>query len=320
MGAGALGCLFGGLLGRAGDQVTLVHRDRSVISSIRRKGVCINEPSDRRIIVRVTAKLAPADLSQEDLVIFAVKSYDTKQAALAQRGRVGTRVPVLTLQNGLGNVQILSKMFGQNRVLAATTTEASLLQGPGEVVHTGRGETRVGEPGKATSSRCDLIAREFSRAGIKTSVTSNITGAIWVKTIINSAINPLSALLRVPNGELGTEPGLVQSMFEVVREGVAVSKVVRVRLDPSRPELVLLRVVRATASNRSSMLQDLERGRTTEIRQLNGAIVGVGTRHGVPVPLNHLLTSMMIAAERGMSTSLYNRDLNETFLRTTKSD
>ncbi len=298
VGAGALGCLFGSLLGRAGNQVTLVYRNRSFASSVRRNGVRIQGLSGRRFIGPVTAKLAPADLSQEDLVIFAVKSYDTKQAALAHRDRAGTRVPILTLQNGLGNVQILSKMFGQNRVLAGTTTEASLLRGPGEVVHTGRGETRVGEPGKATSSRCVLIAHEFSRAGIKTSVTGNIDGAIWAKTIINSAINPLSALLRVPNGALGTEPGLVRSMFEVMREGVAVSKVGRVRLDPSRPESVLLRVVRATASNRSSMLQDLEKGRMTEIRQLNGAIARIGIRHGVPVPLNHLLTSMVITAEK----------------------
>ncbi len=298
VGAGALGCLLGGLLGRAGNQVTLVHRNRSVVGSIRRNGVRIQELSGKRLVVPITAKLAPANLSQEDLIIFAVKSYDTKQASLAHRDRAGARAVILTLQNGIGNVQILSKIFGQNRVLAGTTTEASLWRGPGDVVHTGRGDTRIGEVGKDSSSRCDLIAREFSRAGIKTSVTDNINGALWAKTIINSAINPLSALLRVPNGVLGKDPELVRSMLEVVREGVAVSDAERVRLDPADPGPLSLRVVRATSSNRSSMLQDLENGRMTEIRQLNGAIARIGVGHEVSVPLNQILTWMTIVAER----------------------
>ncbi len=320
IGAGALGCLFASLLGRAGNQVTLVYRNRSVGSSLRGKGVRIHELSGRRLVVPVTAKLAPADLSQEDLVIFAVKSYDTKQAAIAHGDRVGAKVPVLTLQNGLGNFQILSKMFGQNRVLAGTTTEASLLRGKGEVVHTGRGETRVGEVASASSSRCDFIAHDFSRAGIKTSVTDNVNGAIWTKAIINSAINPLSALLRVPNGVLGKEPGLVRSMLEVVREGVAVSKAEKIRLDPNNPERVLLGVIRATSSNRSSMLQDLENRKMTEIRQLNGAIARIGERRGVSVPLNQLLTSMMITAERRETTNLHNRYPHKTRFSIAKKD
>lgn len=301
IGAGAVGCLFGGLLGLAGSEVTLVHRDPLVVSIIRKKGVKIQENSGQTVTARVSAKLAPADLTREDLVILAVKAYDTKQAAILHRHRVRTQTSILTLQNGLGNIETLTRSFGKRAVLGGTTTEASLLLGPGHVAHTGRGETRIGEIVKTASKRCALIAKEFRRAGIKTTVTNNPHGAIWTKTIVNAAINPVSALLRVPNGALAKEPALLQAMLRVVREGVEVSKAERVRLEQPRPEALLKRVLKTTAANRSSMLQDLERGRTTEIGYLNGAIVRLGLKHRVPIPLNQLLTSLIRTAEKMLS-------------------
>ena len=297
IGAGAIGCLFGGLLGLAGSEVTLVHRDPLVVNVIGKKGVKIRENSGQTITARVSAKLAPADLTREDLVILAVKAYDTKQAAILHRHRVRTQTSILTLQNGLGNIETLTSIFGRRAVLGGTTTEASLLLGPGHVAHAGRGETRIGEIGKTVSKRCSLIAGEFGRAGFKTAVTKNPRGAVWAKAVINAAINPVSALLRVPNGTLASEPAPLQAMIGVLREGVAVSKAELVRIDPPHPEVLLKRVLQATAANRSSMLQDLEQGRTTEIRHLNGAIVALGRKHGIPTPLNELLTSLITTAE-----------------------
>jgi 2-dehydropantoate 2-reductase len=302
IGAGAVGCLFGGLLGIAGSEVTLVHRNPLVVSIIRKKGVKIQENSRRTVTARVSAKLAPADLTREDLVILAVKAYDTKQAAILHRHRVRTQTSILTLQNGLGNIETLTRIFGKRAVLGGTTTEASLLLGPGHVTHAGSGETRIGEIGKTISTRCSLIAGEFRRAGFKTTVTKNPRGAIWAKAIINAAINPASALLRVPNGTLASEPAILQAMMGVLREGVAVSKAELVRIDPPHPVVLLKRVLRATAANRSSMLQDLEQGRTSEIRHLNGAIVALGRKHGIPTPLNQLLVSLISTAE-GLSTT-----------------
>lgn len=298
IGAGALGCLFGGLLGRAGNEITLVHRDPVVVSHINKRGVRIREAVGKTFTARVSGKHVPADLRREDLVVFAVKSYDTRNAALLHRDRVDSKTPILTLQNGLGNVGTLVRFFGKNAVLGGTTTEASLLLAPGLVAHTGKGETRIGEIGTTVSNRCALIAKAFERAGIKTTVTNNPLGAVWAKTIINSAINPVSALLGVHNGALAEEPALLQAMSGIVREGVEVSRAERVRLDPPRTERVLARVLRATSSNRSSMLQDLERGKTTEIRELNGALVRIGRKRGVPTPLNQLLTSMVLMSEK----------------------
>lgn len=303
IGAGAVGCLFGGLLGLAGSEVTLVHRNPLVVSIIRKKGVKIQENSGRTVTARVSAKLAPADLTREDLVILAVKAYDTKHAAGLHMHRVGKQASILTLQNGLGNTETLTRIFGKRAVLGGTTTEASLLLGPGHVARAGRGETRIGEIGKAFSKRCSLIASEFRRAGFKTSVTKNPCGAIWAKAIVNAAINPVSALLRVPNGTLANEPALLQAMGEVLREGVAVSKAELVSIDPPHPVVLLKRVLRTTAANRSSMLQDLEQGRTTEIRYLNGAIVALGQKHGIPTPLNQLLASLISTAE-GLSPTI----------------
>ena len=297
IGAGAIGCLFGALLGEVGNGVTLVHRDPSAVAMIRRKGVRVRELNGTTIKTRVSAELSPADLSEVDLVIFTVKSYDTEEVARLHKSNIDAGSVILTVQNGLSNAEMLSKVFGREAVLAGTTTEASFLVGPGDVVHTGKGKTWVGEPNAMLSTRCAGIAKVFGRAGIKTVVSRNIQGVMWSKMIVNAAINPVSALTHLPNGALAGVPGLNEVMLDVIREGVAVSKASRIRLEPSDPSKFLSRVLKATASNRSSMLQDVEKGKPTEILQLNGAIAELGKWHKIPTPLNQLLTSLVLGME-----------------------
>jgi 2-dehydropantoate 2-reductase len=264
---------------------------------IRRKGVRVRELNGTTIKTRVSAELSPADLSEVDLVIFTVKSYDTEEAARLHKSNIDAGSVILTVQNGLSNAEILSKVFGREDVLAGTTTEASFLVGPGDVVHTGKGKTWVGEPNAMLSTRCAGIAKVFGRAGIKTVASRNIQGVIWSKTIVNSAVNPVSALTHLPNGALVDVSGLKEVMLGVIREGVAVSKSTNIRLEPDDPSKLLSRVLKATASNRSSMLQDVEKGKPTEILQLNGAIAELGKWHKIPTPLNQLLTSLVLGME-----------------------
>ena len=297
VGAGAIGCLFGALLSSAGNDVTLVGRNPRVVSVIRQKGVRVREGT-KSLTASVTAERSPADLSQVELVILAVKSYDTEEAAKIHRNRIGSGAPVLTVQNGLDNVEVLRKFLRRELVLGGATTEASLSVGPGKVIRTGRGRTWIGEPDNSLHQQCAAIAREFRKSGIRTGVTRNIRGVMWSKAIVNAAINPLSALTGMRNGLLAEFPEIREAMLGVVREGTAVSRAEHIVLDPPDPGQLLFSVLRATAMNKSSMLQDVERERKTEIRQLNGALVKHGLKHKVSTPLNQLLTALVITLER----------------------
>src|SRR5712692_5434065 len=140
-----MGCLFGGQLKKAGNDVLLVDHDAGTVSDIRRRGLRVRGLDGRVARVQVQVGRSPADLRGFELVLFAVKAYSTREAARQHGGRVGSGTTVLTLQNGLGNVEVLSRWFGAGRVVAGSTTEASLLLGPGSVLHSGRGRTLVGE-------------------------------------------------------------------------------------------------------------------------------------------------------------------------------
>ncbi len=302
IGAGALGCLYGALLSRAGNEVTLVHRDSIVVSAIRRRGVTVRE-GNRSITASLSAEPSPADLSHAELVMFTVKSYDTEEAAETHKARITAGAAILTLQNGLNNVNLLNRVFRRQLVLGGATTEASLSVGPGRVLHTGRGRTWIGELGNSHTRRSSGIAREFLKAGFRTTVTRNVQGVLWSKTIVNAAINPFSALTGMRNGLLAKLPEIRTSMLRVVDEGIAVSQAEHVMLEPPSPGQLLLSVLRKTERNKSSMLQDVERNRRTEIRDLNGAIVGYGLKHKVPVPLNQLLTALVLGLEGAKSDS-----------------
>ncbi len=297
VGAGAMGCLFGARLKEAGNDVLLMDHHAKTVSEIRRRGLLVRGLTGKVARVRVRISMSPVDLREFDLVLFAVKAYSTAEAARQYGGRVGSRATVLTVQNGLGNVETLTRWFGARRVVAGSTTEASLLLGPGSVLHSGRGRTLVGEVDGVSSVRCLEIVKLFREAGFDARVTGNVKGVVWGKAIVNSAINPLSALTGALNGRLALREGLRRPMLKVLAEGVRVSRAEGVRLEPRDPSGLLFRVLRATAGNRSSMLQDVLNGRRTEIRELNGAIVERGRRLGIPTPYNEFLMNLVLELE-----------------------
>jgi len=141
-----------------------------------------------------------------------------------------------------------------------------------------------------------MIREVFRKAGFRTVASKNIEGVIWSKAIMNSAINPITALLRVPNGELLRIPYLRSIANAVVHEGTAVARAHGVSLNPA-PRSMLLQVLALTRSNRSSMLQDVEAGKRTEVRQLNGRIASLAGRLGVDAPYNRLLSKLVLGLE-----------------------
>jgi 2-dehydropantoate 2-reductase len=297
VGAGAIGCLFGGRLQRAGYSVILIHHRRGVASSIERNGVNIQELSGKIVRARVETRTRLSRRDRPDLVLVTVKAYDTVVVATFLKKSVNRDVPVLSLQNGLGNIQTLERRLGSDSIVAGTTTEGALTTGPGRVIHTGSGMTWVGEMNGMVSGRCLATKKAFRRAGFHTAISNNIKGVLWAKAIVNSAINPISAITHVRNGDVHKRPELRQIASMIIEEGSAVANANRVLLKPS-PKSLFAKVLALTSRNKSSMLQDIEAGRKTEIKQLNGAISRLGTLAGVSTPFNDLLTKLILAIEQ----------------------
>lgn len=273
------------------------------MNSVRRTGLTLVEKSGKILRCRIRVKQSLSAGDNPDLVLVTVKAYDTESAASHLRRVLSDKAIILSLQNGLGNVEALSKQLTRHHIIGSTTAEAALLIRPGYVKHTGSGVTWVGEFRRKSSKLSNLIKRIFDGAGFHTEVSANIERVIWSKTIVNSAINPVSALAGVSNGEILRIRHLKDAALKLLSEGVAVAKARRILPTPS-PNALFARILEATRTNRSSMLRDIESRKMTEIRQLNGLIASFGKRLGILVPYNSLVTDLVLGLEASGARSL----------------
>ncbi|MBS3773339.1 MAG: 2-dehydropantoate 2-reductase [Candidatus Thermoplasmatota archaeon] len=288
-GAGALGSFVGGMLSRQ-HMVTLVGR-REHMTAVRRRGLHISGTTE--LVVHPAAATALPDRGA-DLVILTVKAYDTVGAA--RDIHASCDAPVLSLQNGLDNERTLSEIHGKRRVIGGVTSHGIRYIGPGRIAHTGLGDTVIGELDGTMSERVEAIAQALSDCGIATATTGAIWRELWRKAIVNAAINPVTALLRCPNGFLLENEGTRRLMRDVCDEGIAVAGACNIDVGSVFEQAEL--VARRTASNHSSMLQSIQRGRPTEIEHINGVIVSCGEKHGVATPVNETLTRLVRALEK----------------------
>ncbi len=295
VGAGAIGSLFGARLSLAGHDVILTHRNQSIVRTIQKNGVSLRELDGTVSRVRVPIRKGPTELSGTEVLIVAVKTYDTREVAESYRRLVPLETTILSLQNGLGNVETLRSRF-RNNILAGSTTEGALLLGPGSLTHTGIGSTIIGALQPRNSSKASRVNISFNAAGLPTKTSSNILGVLWAKAIVNAAINPLSALTRLPNGVLVKNAAIQEIALGVIDEGILVSRAANIRL-VGNPRKLWRRILLSTKTNKSSMLQDIERGKMTEIRQLNGAILTHGKKTYIKTPVNGILTKLVLALE-----------------------
>ena len=296
IGAGAIGCLFGIRLHRSGHQVLLIHHRRRVVDSVRRTGLTLIERSEKILLYRIQVKQFLSVRDNPDLVLLTVKAYDTESAAIHLARVLSHKTTVLSLQNGLGNIETLSRHLPRHEIIAGSTTEPALLTRPGVVKHTGSGITWLGEYRRKSSKPANLIKRIFRGAGFKTELRANIERVIWSKAIVNSAINPVSALAGVSNGEILRIPHLKDAALKLLSEGAAVARAYGILPSPS-PIGLFSRITEATRTNRSSMLRDIESRRMTEIRELNGLIASYGKSSGILVPCNSFITDLVLGLE-----------------------
>jgi len=203
---------------------------------------------------------------------------------------------VLTLQNGLGNLEILRKVLGDKRVLGGVTAEGATLLGPGHVRHAGRGPTIIGPAGSDDGPAAKIVSA-FENAGFDIRAVDGVEDLIWGKLIVNVGINALAAITKLKNGRLPDIDGTRQVMKEAILEAVRVADVKGIKLPFSDPIERVLEVCRGTADNIASMLQDVLAQRATEIRFINGAIVSEGRRLGIPTPVNFTLSRLVEALQ-----------------------
>ncbi|HJW83124.1 MAG TPA: ketopantoate reductase family protein [Anaerolineae bacterium] len=304
IGTGAMASLFGARLSRFAD-VALLGTWTEAVQAFRREGIHVEGEGT----FRVHAASDPDDAPPADLAIVLVKSYQTERAALWAARTLKPQGVALTIQNGLGNVEILAARVGVDRAMLGVTTQGATLLGAGRVRPGGRGMTHLGflpiERAAPRDWSADSLAYEvtalLNAADLSSVVSANVEALAWGKVIINAAINPLTAILRVPNGALAQADDTLELMWSIVSEAAAVAKAHHVELPYPNPFERVKAVALATATNHSSMLQDVLKGRPTEIDAINGKIVEHGRAVGVPTPINATLTALVRAIEKSLT-------------------
>ena len=294
LGAGAVGCYYGGLLLRAGHGVTFIGRQPHV-DAINAHGLLLDT---KTFSGRLPAKAATdaAAIAAPDLVLVCVKSADTEQAGRALAGRLRPDTSVLSLQNGVDNAQRLSAVIGQ-AVIPAVVYVGSEMAGPGHIRHHGGGDLAIGR-----SPASEALAQTLEAAGVHTTISDDIEVTLWSKLVINCAFNALSAVADISYGPMLEVAGARDVVTRAVQEAIAVARANGVSL---QDDLLanILNIPAMMPQQKSSTAQDLARGKPSEIDFLNGHVVRKGVELGVPTPTNHALQVMVKLAERSRAMS-----------------
>lgn len=308
IGPGALGCLVAASLARSGEDVWLLDKVQDRAKKINNSGIRVEGIGEFSAKVRATCDAK--DIGVCDLVIVCVKSYDTEEAVKEAKASIGENTLVLTLQNGLGNEEVIAEIVGPEKVVGGVTSHGSTYVGDGKVRHAGKGETIIGRwytPAARKDVRKWYIPRRrleeisalFKKSSFETKISDNIKEVIWSKLIINVGINALGALARLKNGDLFKYEWTRNVMKQAVMEAVKVAKRRRISLVYSDPVKKIESVCSSSSDNACSMLQDVLDGQKTEIDYINGAIAAEGAALGVPTPVNSVLTDLVKALETG---------------------
>lgn len=302
VGAGALGSTFGAWLCEAGYDTWLFNRPNPHMQAIARLGLQVEETGRSRT-VKVQVSSDAEAIGVVDLVVVLVKSFATAQALRQATALIGADTVVLSLQNGLGHEDLLADIVGRDKVIAGKTYVGGVQLRPGCVRSGVAGkQTIVGELDGSLTPRVQAVAEVFNRAGLSTIASANILGVMWDKLLVNVSTGALTGITMLTYGQLYSEPVLRDAALTAVAEAIAVARAAGVELSLQTPEAAWnLAGEGLPASFRTSMLQSLQKGSTTEIDFINGAVVRLGLRHGVPTPVNATLVACVKGIERAMA-------------------
>ena len=319
IGTGAMASIFGGGLIGAGHDVVFVGKNPATVSALNTNGLTVDRDGSTSSHYAASATLAinmdPASVGICDIVLVVVKSYDTVAAVGNIGPLVGPNTIVVTLQNGVGAGEIIAKSFPLGQIVQGVTYQGGTILGPGHVYHHSTAATMFGPftgAGLGAVDRADVdmaaaetVATLWAEAGWKVSVTPDIDAEVWKKVVVNG-VNAIAATTRLPSRAMTESPAVRQLVEDVVREGMTVAHALGyTQLDVQQAVDDILRVLAETPDGRTSMLQDIDAGRRTEIDVLNGAVIDAADRVGVEVPLNRALYARVTdwEVEQGLRTA-----------------
>ncbi len=298
IGSGAMGSLYGGILAENGHDVYFIDVFKDHVDAINEKGLCIVKDNEERFIKNAKAVVDSSSIGVVDLAIVFVKSTITDIAVEGNRSILGKNTIVLTLQNGLGNIEKINKVVDRSQIIVGTSANGASFIEPGKIRHSGHGGTVLGEISGEKTNRIKQIHETMDLEELgNVEISDNVMSLIWEKLIVNCGINPLTALTNMKNGELLENKESEEILEEIVAEAIEVAKKSNIKLSFDNADYCK-EVCRATSKNQSSMLSDVLNNRKTEIMNINGAIVRIGEELGVATPYNKVVTNLILLKEK----------------------
>ena len=295
VGAGAMGSLFAARLALAGIPVTLYSHPSPHVATIAATGLRLIERGEQERCVSLPVMTEPARLPPFDLALVMVKAWATESALAPLASHLASAIPVLSLQNGLGNEAAIGRALPGWPVLLGTTAQGARRLGPGVVRPTGAGPTVLGAPAAGADPTARAIARLLTDAGIATAPVDDVQRWLWRKLAVNAAINGPTALGEVPNGSIATDARLRETAMLLAGEIAATARAQGIELDDI--EATVLEVARATAENHSSMWQDVVAGRRTEVGAIYDTAIASGAAAGLANPVCRVIAALIHARE-----------------------
>ena len=296
IGAGAMGCLYAAMLASHGE-VTLYDAVPEVVEAINRNGVLCRDPDGREVRVRIPARLSGDCEGGCELVILFVKDLYSRAALEDNRALIGTDTLLLSLQNGMGNEEILREFAEPARVLLGTTKHNCVTLAPGQIYHSGSGITLIGSP-VGNRAAAKAVVDLFASCGMEADECDSVRHLLWEKLFVNMTANPLTALLDARIGAVASDPDLRALARQLLDEAVAVAAADGESFDADCIFERLMETAGTLSTGKASMCQDLERKRRTEIDFINGAVVRLGKRYGIPTPTHEAIVHLIHARER----------------------
>ena len=297
VGPGAIGCLFAAFLTKSKEDIWLFSNKKETADLINERGISVESLPQGNWQTKVKATANLNEIGKTDLILICVKSFNTKTAIEQIKPLLHENTKILTLQNGIGNIETISEIVGEERVIAGITNQGATLIEIGKIRHAGKGETIIGTTTGKTPVEIRSIREAFNKAGLETKMTRDIKGLIWSKLIINAGINALGAITRLPNGQLTQFNGTQRILRDAVTEATRITKRKRIKLIFDDPLAKVEAVCESTGENFSSMLQDILKHKRTEVDFINGVIVRLGQELGIPVPTNRFLLDLINTIE-----------------------
>ena len=286
VGAGAMGCYMGAVLTAAGQDVILYDVDIAKMVLLDCQGIYLEELDGGLQIIRPQTREKIEVIEPVDVVMLLVKGYNTYAAAQSIATIADCQPDIISLQNGMGNLEILSERFPTNRLFAGVTYQGAYEVSPGNIIHTGSGKTFIAPLEAQREDSAREYAALLAGSGIPAAAVPQpqLERLLWQKLLVNAAINPLSAIYHVRNGVLAENAQTRQEMEELTREGVAIAQAKGIDISFEEIWQAVLDTCQKTAANRSSMLVDVERGRQTELDIINGGLVWTAREVGMRAP------------------------------------